>query len=166
MSERVEHVFKLSGLRCANCARTAQKAIEQLPDVDAQVNFATEEAIVRTPASLAPDVVIKTIEAAGYGATQVLDVMQVAEAATDRTGQIRFAVALVCALPLLLVMPWMLFGSHEVHIPIFWQFLLLPCFPKSRLAPQKKLNFATLKITRRQNFAKKYTMTQIRCLSV
>lgn len=124
MSERVEHVFKLSGLRCANCARTAQKAIEQLPDVDAQVNFATEEAIVRTPASLAPDVVIKTIEAAGYGATQVLDVLQVAESATDRTAQIRFAVALVCALPLMLVMPWMLFGSHEVHIPIFWQFLL------------------------------------------
>jgi P-type Cu+ transporter len=124
MSDRVEHVFKLTGLRCANCARTAQKAIEQIPDVQAEVNFATEEAIVRTPSSLAPDAVIRTIEAAGYGATEVLDILQAPEATTDRMGQCRFVVALLCALPLLVVMPWMWFDHHDGHIPVFWQFLL------------------------------------------
>jgi len=124
MNDRIEHVFKLSGLRCANCARTAQKAIEQLPDVQAEVNFATEEAIVRMPSSLAPDVVIRAIQAAGYGATEVLDILQVAEATTDRVGQGRFVVALLCALPLVVVMPWMWFDHHAGHIPVVWQFLL------------------------------------------
>ena len=124
MNDRIEHVFKLSGLRCANCARTAQKAIEQLPDVQAEVNFATEEAIVRMPSSLAPDIVIRAIQDAGYGATEVLDILQVAEATTDRVGQGRFVVALLCALPLVVVMPWMWFDHHAGHIPVVWQFLL------------------------------------------
>lgn len=44
-----EHLFKITGLRCANCANTARKALEQIRDVSAEVNFATEEAIVRAP---------------------------------------------------------------------------------------------------------------------
>jgi P-type Cu+ transporter len=124
MSDRTEYVFKLRGLRCANCARTAQKAIQQIPDVEADVNFATEEAIVRVPVSVAPDTIIQTIEAAGYGATVVHDDLPVAEVKADRMAQIRFAVALVCAMPLILVMPWMWLENHAIHIPVFWQFLL------------------------------------------
>lgn len=125
---KIEHVFKLTGLRCANCARTAQKAIEQLSDrnvdVEAEVNFATEEAIVRAPASVSAAAVIQVIEAAGYGATEVIDPLQVTTTKTDRLEQLRFWVAIACALPLVLIMPWMWFQGHDVHVPVAWQLLL------------------------------------------
>ena len=119
-----EHIFKLSGLRCANCARTAQKAIEQLADVQADVNFATEEAIVRSPATVTPAQIIKTVEAAGYGAVEVIDATQVTESTTDRLQQTRFWIAMICALPMAISMVWMLFNEDAAHIPVFWQWLL------------------------------------------
>ncbi|MGI9143754.1 MAG: heavy-metal-associated domain-containing protein, partial [Fluviibacter sp.] len=57
-----EHVLKITGLRCANCARTVQKAIEQLPEVQVEVNFATEEAIVQVPSSSTIEAVIGVVE--------------------------------------------------------------------------------------------------------
>ena len=119
-----EHVFKISGLRCANCARTVQKAIEQLPQVQAEVNFATEEAIVRTPDLVKAQTVIDTVTAAGYGAVEVLDITEETAVETDRMQQARFWTAIACALPLVLSMPWMWISGDSVHVPVLWQFLL------------------------------------------
>ena len=119
-----EHVFKISGLRCANCARTVQKAIEQLPEVQAEVNFATEEAIVRTPDLVKAQTVIDTVTAAGYGAVEVLDITEETAVETDRMQQARFWTAIACALPLVLSMPWMWISGDSVHVPVLWQFLL------------------------------------------
>lgn len=124
MKPTAEFVFKISGLRCANCARTAQKAIEQLPDVTAEVNFATEEAIVRGGASLQAQTVVQAIERAGYGAVEVLDLMQPEKATGNRVQEARFWTAVICALPLLLTMPWAWLTGQDVHMPLLWQWLL------------------------------------------
>nr|QIJ55671.1 lead transporter [uncultured Azoarcus sp.] len=119
-----EHVLKITGLRCANCARTVQKAIEQLSEVQAEVNFATEEAIVQVPSSLTIEAVISIVETAGYGASEVRDVTEVSTAETDRLQQLRFWTAIICAMPLLLAMPWMWLSGEPIHVPITWQWLL------------------------------------------
>lgn len=119
-----EHVLKITGLRCANCARTVQKAIEQLPEVEAEVNFATEEAIVRAPALINVQTVIGAVEGAGYGAQEIRDITEVVEVESDRLQQVRFWVAVFCAMPLVLVMPWIWISGEDVHIPVLWQFLL------------------------------------------
>lgn len=119
-----EHVLKITGLRCANCARTVQKAIEQLSEVQAEVNFATEEAIVQVPSSLTIEAVISIVETAGYGASEVRDVTEVSAAETDRLQQLRFWTAIICAMPLLLAMPWMWLSGEPIHVPITWQWLL------------------------------------------
>lgn len=119
-----EHVFKISGLRCANCARTVQKAIEQLPEVQAEVNFATEEAVVRAPDLVKAQMVIDTVAAAGYGAVEIQDITELAATETDCMQQARFWTAIVCALPLVLTMPWMWLSGETMHVPVLWQFLL------------------------------------------
>lgn len=124
MTDAVEHVFKLSGLRCANCANTVKKAIEQLDDVQAEVNFATEEAIVRSPASVQSADLIRVVEDAGYGATEVVDLTETIAAPRDTLELARFWTAIVCALPLAIAMPWAWLSGHDMHLPVFWQFLL------------------------------------------
>ena len=119
-----EHVLKITGLRCANCARTVQKAIEQLPEVQAEVNFATEEAIVHVPSSSTVEAVIGVVETAGYGATEVRDITEATHVEMDRLQQARFWTAIICATPLLLAMPWMWFSGEAVHVPVIWQWLL------------------------------------------
>ncbi len=119
-----EYVLKISGLRCANCARTVQKAIEQLPEVQAEVNFATEEAIVQAPSSVSVGAVISVVETAGYGAAEVRDILEMSAVETDRLQQLRFWTAIICAAPLLLMMLWMWLSGERTHVPLIWQWLL------------------------------------------
>lgn len=127
MSQSTEHILHVTGLRCANCANTARKALEQIPGVRAQVNFATEEAIVQAPAEVSAEKLIQSVEAAGYGASEIIDTLAVSPATQEILGT-RFWVAALCALPLLLSMPLAMLGAH-VHgvspaLPLAWQFLL------------------------------------------
>lgn len=124
MNLSTERVFKITGLRCTNCAGTAKKAIEQLPGVQAEVNFATEEAIVRSAASLKSPEIIQAIVAAGYGAVEVIDDAPSTDTTVDRMQQARFWTAIVCALPLAIAMPWVWLTDDATHIPVFWQWLL------------------------------------------
>ncbi len=118
-----EHIFKITGLRCANCANTARKALEQIRDVSAEVNFATEEAIVRAPDHVAVAQIIDTIKAAGYGATEIRDDLEVTTTENDKLGRARFWLAVLCALPLVLQMPLGLLGMHD-HLSATWQLIL------------------------------------------
>lgn len=115
-----EHLFKISGLRCANCANTARKALEQIPGVSAEVNFATEEAVVHAPVSVPVDTLIHAVEAAGYGAAQIDDALQVVGPVVDSTARLRFWLAVLCALPLILQMPLDMLGFHG-HLSTTWQ---------------------------------------------
>ena len=118
-----EHLFRITGLRCANCANTARKALEQIPEVSAEVNFATEEAIVRAPDSITVAQIIDTIKAAGYGASEIRDDLEITAPETDTLGRVRFWLAVVCTLPLALQMPLGFFGVHE-HLSSTWQLVL------------------------------------------
>ena len=123
MAETTEHLLKLTGLRCANCANTARKALEQLPGVKAEVNFATEEAIVHAPADVQLDALVHAVEAAGYGASPIDDAFEQVAPIVDTMARWRFWVAALCALPLILQMPLNMLGSHG-HLSNTWQFVL------------------------------------------
>lgn len=123
MSDKNEHLLKISGLRCANCANTTRKALEQIPGVSAEVNFATEEAVVRAPASVSMATLIHAVEAAGYGASEIDDAFEATVPVVDTMARWRFIVAVLCALPLILQMPLELLGLHG-HLSTTWQFVL------------------------------------------
>jgi Cu+-exporting ATPase len=58
----------IEGMTCASCAARIEKRLNKLDGVDAAVNFATEEARVRAPASRPVDDLIAAVESAGYQA--------------------------------------------------------------------------------------------------
>ena len=66
--ERKTITFGIAGMSCTTCANTNQKALEAVPGVlEAQVNFATEEAKVDyNPAGTSLQELYDAIEAAGY----------------------------------------------------------------------------------------------------
>jgi len=61
----------VSGMTCASCVMRVEKKLKNVPGVaDAAVNLATERAIVTyDPSQTDPDALVKSVEAAGYGAT-------------------------------------------------------------------------------------------------
>ncbi|WP_417506257.1 heavy metal translocating P-type ATPase [Marinomonas gallaica] len=109
--------LSLSGITCAGCVNTIQKALDALPTVThADVNFASRTAQVSGNAST--DELIKAIQDAGYGAEQIVDP---AKAQDERAQQekkeylrkVRYSVAgLVVGGPLML---WGLLGG-SMHV--------------------------------------------------
>jgi P-type Cu+ transporter len=59
----------IGGMTCASCAARIERRLSRLGDVTATVNFATQTARVRFPASLAPADLVAAVEQAGYTAT-------------------------------------------------------------------------------------------------
>jgi P-type Cu+ transporter len=58
----------LEGMTCASCAARIEKKLNKVDGVEATVNFATEQATVRSESPVAVDALIAAIESAGYGA--------------------------------------------------------------------------------------------------
>ena len=58
----------ISGMTCASCANRIERKLNKLDGVVATVNYATEKAKVTYPADVTPDVLVETVEQAGYGA--------------------------------------------------------------------------------------------------
>jgi Cu+-exporting ATPase len=55
-------------MTCAACAARVQRKLGEIPDVLASVNLATEKATVSVPPSVSVDLLVATVERAGYGA--------------------------------------------------------------------------------------------------
>jgi Cu+-exporting ATPase len=67
-------VLSVSGMHCAGCAANIRKALSEVPGVaEARVNFAGERAVVLTAEAPDPAVLVRAVEAAGYGAAPVVD---------------------------------------------------------------------------------------------
>jgi Cu+-exporting ATPase len=66
MSDEVVEL-DITGMTCASCANRIERKLGKLPGVTATVNYATEKARVAGTADT--DVLIATVEAAGYGAS-------------------------------------------------------------------------------------------------
>lgn len=77
--------FKITGMVCASCAQTIEKAVIQLPGVnEANVNLAAERMQVEFEgAAVTPNQVISSVVKAGYGATLAGELTQ-ESAANDR----------------------------------------------------------------------------------
>jgi heavy metal translocating P-type ATPase len=58
----------IRGMTCAACAARVQRKLGEIPDVLASVNLATEKATVSVPPSVSVDLLVATVERAGYGA--------------------------------------------------------------------------------------------------
>ncbi|MCB9413383.1 MAG: copper-translocating P-type ATPase [Actinobacteria bacterium] len=61
----------VGGMTCSSCAARVEKKLNRMPEVSAEVNYATELARVTLGPSVAVDDLIATVEATGYSAEQV-----------------------------------------------------------------------------------------------
>jgi Cu+-exporting ATPase len=115
MSGRVE--LPITGMTCASCANRIERKLNKLDSVRATVNYATERASVQfDAATVAPEELVATVEAAGYGAA-----LPSAPAEADPTAELRrrLIVSAALALPVLLLsmIPALQFD--------YWQWLAL-----------------------------------------
>src|SRR5690606_24987070 len=65
-----ELVLPITGMTCANCAATVERALRRTGGVSgADVSYASERATVRyDPSSVTPDELVRSVERVGYGA--------------------------------------------------------------------------------------------------
>lgn len=63
--------LQLGGMTCTSCAARVEKKLNRLPDVTAEVNYATERATVTVPADVEADELISVIKATGYSAATI-----------------------------------------------------------------------------------------------
>lgn len=59
----------ITGMTCASCANRIERKLNKLDGVTATVNYATEKAKVTFPDTVTPEVLLETVEQAGYAAT-------------------------------------------------------------------------------------------------
>jgi len=118
--------LQISGMHCASCSARLEKVLNQLPEVAATVNIATEKAhISYNPQQTDLAALIKAIQGAGFDAHPLRDfaVEKQARIAAYRREQVQFAIAVLLTLPLLGEMLLMFFGIHAM-MPGWLQFAL------------------------------------------
>ena len=65
--------LRITGMTCDHCARSAERALNELPGVTAVVSFATGSARVETRGTVAVGSLLEAVAAKGYGATLLQD---------------------------------------------------------------------------------------------
>ncbi|MDD5300527.1 MAG: heavy metal translocating P-type ATPase [Gallionella sp.] len=118
--------LQVTGMHCASCSARVEKVLNQLPEVAATVNIATEKAhIAYNPRQTSLTDLIKAIQGAGYDAHPLRDFAaeKQARAAAYRREQIQFLIAVLLTLPLLAEMLLMFAGIHAM-LPGWLQWLL------------------------------------------
>ena len=130
--------LNLEGMTCAACAARIEKALNRVPGVEANVNFATETATARfEPAVANAELLISAVERAGYHASVRHD--SESERAADQARKLaalttlkrEVGIAVLLTLPLLAQMlPMLLQGdwfgrtAHAEILPRWAQLLL------------------------------------------
>ncbi|MDH0864970.1 heavy metal translocating P-type ATPase [Mitsuaria sp. GD03876] len=117
--------FAVSGMTCASCVGRVERALRKVPGVeDAQVNLATESAIVRATGGVGADTLVAAIGKAGYQAHEIVgeDDTPSAPVPWSATGW-PVLVAALLTLPLVAPMVAMLWGTHWM-LDGWWQLAL------------------------------------------
>ncbi|HEY6094402.1 MAG TPA: heavy metal translocating P-type ATPase [Gallionellaceae bacterium] len=118
--------LQITGMHCASCSARLEKALNQLPDVTAVVNIATEKAsITFNPAHIDVPALIEAVRNTGFDGHPARDfaVEKQARAQAYRHELLQFAASAALTAPLLLEMVLMLFGVH-LMLPLWLQWLL------------------------------------------
>ncbi|MDP4028231.1 MAG: heavy metal translocating P-type ATPase [Gallionella sp.] len=118
--------LQITGMHCASCSARLEKILNQLPEVAATVNIATEKAhIDYNPQQADLAALIKAVQGAGFDAHQLRDFAAEKQdrMAAYRREKIQFAIAALLTLPLLGEMLLMFFGIHAM-LPGWLQFAL------------------------------------------
>ncbi len=118
--------LQITGMHCASCSARLEKVLNQLPEVSATVNIATEKAhIAYNPHQTALADLIKAVQGAGFDAHPLRDFAaeKAARAAAYRSEQMQFVIAVLFTLPLLVEMLLMFIGIHAM-LPGWLQFAL------------------------------------------
>ncbi|HEU0233645.1 MAG TPA: heavy metal translocating P-type ATPase, partial [Gallionella sp.] len=118
--------LQISGMHCASCSARLEKVLNQLPEVAAAVNIATEKAHINyNPRQTDLAALIKAVQGAGFDAHPLRDfaVEKQARITAYRREKRQFAIAVLLTLPLLVEMLLMFFGIHMM-LPGWLQFAL------------------------------------------
>ncbi len=62
--------LEITGMTCDHCAATIKKFLSTLPGINADVSFQNKEAIIAINDDTSVDIIITTIETAGFKAIQ------------------------------------------------------------------------------------------------
>ena len=105
----------LEGMTCASCAARIEKKLNRLEGVEATVNFATEQATVRSDRTIPLDALVGAVESAGYGAREAVPAHTHQHDEPTRILRRRLAVAVALTLPvaLLAMVPPLQFSNWE-----------------------------------------------------
>jgi Cu+-exporting ATPase len=127
MTEKTEHAeLQIAGMRCASCSARLEKSLNELPDVTAVVNIATEKAsLTYDPSRTDLEAILETVRHTGFDAHPARDF---AAEKADRMAMLKhernlFLVSLLLTLPLIVEMALMFAGVH-LMFPIWLQWLL------------------------------------------
>ncbi|HTZ00642.1 MAG TPA: heavy metal translocating P-type ATPase, partial [Rhodocyclaceae bacterium] len=126
--QRIE--IAVSGMHCAACAARLEKHLNQLPGVEAAVNFAAEKAYVRyQPGLAAPEGLIAAVKETGFTGNLSSAATRAEEGARKRAAYRaevkRFWISAALTLPLVGQMVFMFGGDgHAEMMPRWLQFLL------------------------------------------
>jgi P-type Cu+ transporter len=117
--------LQLTGMTCVVCASRIEKVLNQIPNVSASVNFATEKARIEYDQQNTDlSTLISAVKNAGYGAHPVRDFTaeKQARAKAYRHERLQFIISLLLTAPLLLEMLYMvtLNGPHSHALLPFW----------------------------------------------
>ncbi|WAS98416.1 heavy metal translocating P-type ATPase [Nannocystis punicea] len=123
----------LTGMRCANCAQTIERALARVPGVAAaQVNFASETASVAlAPTSPATrGALVAAVEGAGFGVIAGADATDLSAETAARAAELkaswrRFAVGAACTAPLMAISMARDFGALADRPALPWVMLAL-----------------------------------------
>ncbi|WP_293785844.1 cation-translocating P-type ATPase, partial [uncultured Aeromicrobium sp.] len=80
-----QYRLDIGGMSCASCAARIEKKLNKLDGVHAEVNYATEKAVVDVPAGMDPQLLVQVVEKTGYTAV-VHDPRAGRDAALDDSG--------------------------------------------------------------------------------
>lgn len=66
MAGKKKTTLKIKGMHCASCAMNIENTLEKMPDVEANVNFASEKAVVEHPDNVTKKDIVKAVKDSGY----------------------------------------------------------------------------------------------------
>jgi len=127
MTNTEQHAeLQIVGMRCASCSARLEKSLNQLPQVNAVVNLATEKASVTFDPKLTNvEELIQAVADTGFDAHVARDFAaeKAQRAEIFRMEKLEFLIALALITPMLLEMFLMVFGIH-FNLPTWLQWLL------------------------------------------